>query len=164
MNQLQFNRRVFLQSLAAAAGTAALGRSAITVAQDNALNLWAAPIARPFDDWSPVNEKAGIEIAWSPKSASADEALTKMLVGDGQKLYDAFTDNGGGMEDAMGENGVIVELDPGRLQNWDFLRDDVKTPDGAAAHSIRYNDKVYAVPYISNADSLAYDWGVHSYL
>ena len=157
MQQFQFNRRLFLQSLAAVAGSAAVSRTGITLAQDSTLNLWAAPIAKPFDDWSPINQEAGIEVSWSPKSASADEALTKMLVGDGQKLYDAFTDNGGGMEDAMAENGVIAELDPGRMKNWANLRDDVKNPNGVAAHSIRYKDKVFAIPYIANADSLAYD-------
>jgi putative spermidine/putrescine transport system substrate-binding protein len=154
MNQSAFSRRIFLQSMASAAGAAAVGPA---FAQEMTLNLWAAPIARPFDDWSPIEDAAGIRVAWSPKSASADEALTKMLVGDGQQLYDAFTDNGGGMEDAMAENGVLAELDPARMANWDNLLAEVKDPAGVAAHSIRYDDKVYAVPYIANADSLAYN-------
>jgi len=153
--QSELSRRLFLQSVAATAGAAAIGHNAF--AQDNSISLWAAPIARPFDDWSPVEKEAGISISFAPKSASADEALTKMLVGDGQKLYDAFTDNGGGMEDAMAENKVIAPLDIARMKNWGNLREDVRNDDGVAAHSVRYKDKVYAVPYIANADSLAYD-------
>jgi len=157
LTQHEFTRRMLLQGMAAAAGTASLGVAGRALAQDNALNLWAAPIARPFDDWKPIEKEAGIAISFAPKSASADEALTKMLVGDGQKLYDAFTDNGGGMEDAMAGNLIIAPLDTSKMKNWGNLRDDVKNDDGVAAHSIRYNGKVYAVPYIANADSLAYD-------
>jgi spermidine/putrescine-binding protein len=158
-NQYEFSRRLFMGGLAATAGMTALGRTGSALAADNKLNLWAAPIAKPFKTWDEVNAKVGINIAWSPKSASADEALTKMLVGDGQKLYDAFTDNGGGMEDAMGQNKVIAKLDTSRMKNWGLLRDDVKSLSGVAAHSVRYNGDVYGVPYIANADSLAYDKG-----
>lgn len=157
MNQGAFTRRLLLQSTAGLLGTAALARAAPAQAAADELRLWAAPIMRPFDTWAPFEEKAGIKLAWSPKSASADEALSKMMVGDGRKLYDAFTDNGGGMEDAMAENGVIAELDTARIPNWNLLRDEVRDPNGEAAHSIRYQDKVYAVPYIANADSLAYN-------
>jgi spermidine/putrescine-binding protein len=61
------------------------------------------------------------------------------------------------MEDAMAENGVIAELDTSKMSNWGLLRDEVSDPNGAAGHSIRYDGKVYAVPYIANADSLAYN-------
>ena len=157
MSQFEFNRRMFLQGAAATVGVAAASRMAPTFAAGNEIRLWSAPIMRPFDTWEPFEEASGIKIAWSPKSASADEALSKMMVGDGRKLYDAFTDNGGGMEDAMAQNGVIAELDTSRMKNWGLLRDEVADPKGAAGHSIRYDGKVYAVPYIANADSLAYN-------
>jgi spermidine/putrescine-binding protein len=157
MKQIDFNRRLFLQGLAATAGGVAAAGIAPAKAAGPTIRLWSAPIMRPFPTWEPFEQQAGITIAWSPKSASADEALSKMMVGDGKKLYDAFTDNGGGMEDAMAENGVIAELDTSRMKNWGLLRDEVRDPNGAAAHSIRYNDKIFAVPYIANADSLAYN-------
>lgn len=155
MNQHAFTRRLFLKGLAGSAAVAALGRIPQAAAADT-LNLWCPPIARPFDTWEPIEKQAGIKIAWHPKSADAQEALTKMIVGDGQKLYDAFTDNGGGMEDAMAENKVIVPVDASRLKNWKLLKDEVREPGGSAAHSIRYDGTVYAIPYISNADSMAY--------
>lgn len=157
MDQREFTRRLLLKSTAGILGTAAVGRILPARAATDELRLWAAPIMRPFDTWAPFEEKAGVKLAWSPKSASADEALSKMMVGGGRKLYDVFTDNGGGMEDAMAENGVIAELDPSRMTNWGLLRDEVRDPNGEAAHSIRYQGKVYAVPYIANADSLAYN-------
>ena len=157
MSQFEFNRRMFLQGAAATVGVAAASRMAPAFAAGDEIRLWSAPIMRPFDTWEPFEEASGIKIAWSPKSASADEALSKMMVGDGTKLYDAFTDNGGGMEDAMAQNGVIAELDTSRMKNWGLLRPEVADPKGAAGHSIRYDGKVYAVPYIANADSLAYN-------
>lgn len=86
MNQYDFSRRVFLQGMAATAGAAAATKIAPALADGHAIRLWSAPIMRPFKTWEPFEEKAGISISWSPKSASADEALSKMMVGDGKKL------------------------------------------------------------------------------
>lgn len=157
MNQTEFNRRIFLKSLAGAATLAAAGQLPEEVfAASNEINLWCPTIARPWKTWEPLEKKAGIKIKWSAKSADAQESLQKMLIGGGQKLYDAFTDNGGGMEDAMAENNMIVPLDTSRLKNWGLLLDEVRNPGGVAAHSIRYRGEVYAIPYIANADSMAY--------
>ena len=156
MNQAEFNRRIFVKGMAGVAALAAAGKLPELYAASDGLKLWCPTIARPWKTWEPLEKRAGIKIKWSAKSADAQEALTKMIVGDGQKLYDAFTDNGGGMEDAMAENKVIVPLNPKRLKNWGLLRDVVRDPNGSAGHSIRYKGKVYGIPYIANADSLAY--------
>jgi spermidine/putrescine-binding protein len=156
MNQHDFNRRVFLKGLASASALAAAGGVPKLWAQGEELSLWCPPIAKPTETWEPIEQRAGVKIKWSPKSADAQQAITKMLAGDGQRLYDVFTDNGGGMEDAMSENGVIVPIDRKRLKNWNLLRDEVRNDDGPAAHSIRSKGTLYAIPYLSNADSLAY--------
>lgn len=156
MKQHEFNRRMFLKGLAGVSALAAAGGVPELRAAGEDLNLWCPPIARPTETWDPIGDRAGVNIKWSPKSADAQQALTKMLAGDGQRLYDVFTDNGGGMEDAMAQNGVIVPIDRNRLKNWNLLRDEVRLDDGAAAHSIRYKGTLYAIPYLSNADSLAY--------
>jgi spermidine/putrescine-binding protein len=56
----------------------------------------------------------------------------------------------------MAENGVIEPIDRKRLKNWNLLRDEIRNDDGPAAHSIRYQGTLYAIPYLSNADSMAY--------
>jgi len=108
-------------------------------------------------DWSAMAAQAGIEIAYTTKSARADEAIQKMVVGDGNKLFDALTDNGGGMENALASQGAIVALDTSKIPNW---RNILPTyhEGGFAADTIRYEGKVYATPMISNADSMAYDY------
>jgi spermidine/putrescine-binding protein len=80
-----------------------------------------------------------------------------MVVGDGQKLFDALTDNGGGMEDALASQNVLVPLDTSKISNWANILPFYRQ-GGSAAHTLRYKGKVYGVPYISNADSLAYNY------
>lgn len=159
MNQSEFTRRLFMQSMAGFAGAAAAG-SAFTAmaAEGEALRFWAPGIAKvAAKDFSAMAAQAGIEINNIAKSARADEAIQKMVVGDGQKLFDALTDNGGGMEDAMAENKAVVPLDTAKIPNWANILPDYNE-GGAAAETIRYEGKVYAVPYISNADSMAYNY------
>lgn len=159
MKQLEFNRRMFMQGMAGITAAAALGRVPGVFAQeDRALKLWAAVIHKVgAKDWSAMASQAGISIAYTTKSARADEAIQKMVVGDGNKLFDALTDNGGGMEDALASQGAILALDTARIPNWKNILPHYNE-DGFAAHTIRHEGKVYATPMISNADSMAYDY------
>jgi spermidine/putrescine-binding protein len=120
MRQQDFTRRVFVQSLAGVAALAAAGRVPGVSAQDaQKLKLWAAVIHKVgAKDWTAMEKQAGIGIAYTTKSARADEAIQKMVVGDGNQLFDAMTDNGGGMEDALASQGAIVPLDTSKIPNW----------------------------------------------
>ena len=156
MQQNQFARRAFLHGLGGLAAAGALGIR--PAAAQESLKFWAPGIAKVgAKDFSAMETQAGIRINNIAKSARADEAIQKMVVGDGQKLYDALTDNGGGMEDALAENKAIVALETDRIPNWSNIVDDYEE-GGAAAGTIRYKGRVVAVPYISNADSLAYNY------
>ena len=161
MNQREFTRRMVLQSSAAAITAAAAGAiPGVSAAQASGLKLWAAVVHKVgAKDWSAMAAQAGIEIAYTTKSARADEAIQKMVVGDGNKLFDAMTDNGGGMEDALASQGVIVPLDTSKIPNWSNILPTYKE-GGFAADTIRYKGKVFATPMISNADSMAYDFKV----
>jgi spermidine/putrescine-binding protein len=140
--------------VAAAAAAGLPGGSALAA---EPLRLWTIGIAKVgAKDWSAMEAQAGIPIAYNAKSARADEAIQKMIVGDGNKLYDAMSDNGGGMEDALASQGVIAELDVSRIPNWKNILP-IYNEGGAAAQTIRHQGKIVAVPYISNADSLAYN-------
>ena len=158
MNRTNKDRRRLIGLAGAGLAAGATGfRSLPAFAADEPLKLWAAGIAKVGGkDWSAMEEQAGISIAYNAKSARADEAMQKMVVGDGNKLYDAMTDNGGGMEDALASQNAIVELDVSRIPNWKNVLP-TYLDGGAAANTIRYEGKVVAIPYISNADSLAYN-------
>lgn len=158
MNQIEFNRRQMLALMGSAATAGLLPASAL--AQESALKFWAPGIARVgAKDWSDMENEGGFKLAPIAKSARADEAIQKMVVGDGNALYDAMTDNGGGMEDALASQDAIVELDVTKIPNWSIIEDRY-LDGGAAADTIRYDGKVVAIPYISNADALAFNHDV----
>ncbi len=148
-----------MQGLAGAVAAAAAGRvPGVSAQETKSLKLWAAVIHKVgAKDWSAMASQAGIDIAYTTKSARADEAIQKMVVGDGNRLFDALTDNGGGMEDALASQGAIVPIDTGKIPNWKDILPTYQE-GGFAARTIRYNGEVYATPMISNADSLAYDY------
>lgn len=157
MNQQEFTRRVMLKTMTAALAVSATGGVGSALAADP-LKLWTIGVAKVgAKDWSAMAKQAGIQIAYSAKSGSADEAIQKMVVGDGSKLYDALSDNGGGMEDALASQGAIVPLDTSRIPNWKNVLP-IYNEGGAAASTIRHEGKVIAIPYIANADSLAYNY------
>ncbi|MDH3741862.1 MAG: ABC transporter substrate-binding protein [Hyphomicrobiales bacterium] len=159
MNSIEFTRRRLLAMAGGAAAASALmpGMSAYAAGP---LKLWTIGIAKVgAKDWSAMEKQSGIQIAYNAKSARADEAIQKMVVGDGNKLYDAMSDNGGGMEDALASQGAVVELDTSKIPNWANILP-IYNEGGAAADTIRYEGKVVSVPYISNADSLAYNHSV----
>ena len=156
---------MFLRTMGAA--TAVTATSGLPFRQAIAaepLKIWTIGVAKvgakpgtSGKDWSDMAAQAGIELAYSAKSGSADQAIQKLVVGDGSKLYDAVTDNGGGMEDALASQKVIVPIDTSRINNWNKLLPHYNK-GGKGEGTIRSDGKVYAVPYISNADSLAFNY------
>lgn len=155
MNQTEFNRRQMMGLIGAAAAATSFG--CMARAQD-ALKLWAPGIAKVGGkDWTAMEAQAGIGINTIAKSARADESIQKMVVGDGNALYDAMTDNGGGMEDALASQGTIADLDTSKIANWANILPSY-LEGGLSADTIRYEGNVVAVPYISNADSLAFNY------
>ncbi|NQU69579.1 MAG: extracellular solute-binding protein [Rhodospirillales bacterium] len=160
MNQSEWTRRAFMYTAAGAGAAATLGGiPGASAAEGDALRIWANPGVHKVGakDWSAMSAQAGVEIAATAKSARADESIQKMVVGDGNKLFDAVTDNGGGMEDALASQKAIVPLDTSRIPNWKNILP-VYREGGLAADTIRFEGKVYSTPMISNADSMAYDF------
>ena len=167
MNQSEFTRRALLKTtgmatVAAAAGLSGMGQAFAA----DPLKIWTIGVAKVGaapgtggKDWGDMEKQAGTALAYNAKSGSADQAIQKMVVGDGNKLYDAITDNGGGMEDALASQKAIVPIDTSKIDNWGNLLDHY-TEGSFATGTIRHDGKVYAVPYISNADSLAYNKSV----
>jgi len=166
MDDFTFNRRQFLKTAGAATLAAAMGTLPFenAFASDKALKIWTIGVAKVGaqpgtggKNWDDMAKQADVNLAYSAKSGSADQAIQKMVVGDGNKLYDAITDNGGGMEDALASQKAIAELESSRIPNYSNILDTYKE-GGAAVDTIRYKGKLVAIPYISNADSLAFNY------
>ena len=109
-----------MQGIAATAAMVSAGHvPGVLAAEAKSLKLWASVIAKVgAKDWSAMEKQSGVKLAVTTKSARADEAIQKMVVGDGNKLFDALTDNGGGMEDALASQKAIVPLDVSKIPNF----------------------------------------------
>ncbi len=85
MNQSEFSRRAVMHGLAGVVGAAAAaGIPGAFAAKGEALRFWAPGIAKvAAKDFSAMAAQAGIGINRIAKSARADEAIQKMVVGDG---------------------------------------------------------------------------------
>jgi putative spermidine/putrescine transport system substrate-binding protein len=123
----------------------------------SSLKLWTIGVAKVTRTWEEMGRQAGVPLTFSAKSGSADQAIQKFFIGNGQKLYDAITDNGGGQEDALSSNKSIENLDVSKIKNWKNLIS-IYQEGNIAANTIRNNKgEIVGVPYISNADSMAYN-------
>ncbi len=121
MQQREFTRRLFLKQSGAAAAAAGLspmlGHHALAA---EPLKIWTIGVAKVGEAQARA-AKTGAPWRLRPasrsrtaKSGSADQAIQKFIVGDGNKLYDAMTDNGGGMEDALASQKAICRSIPRR--------------------------------------------------
>ena len=120
-------RREFLKNSALVAASASLSQSLVMKAMAaDPLKIWTIGVAKVTKTWEEMGKQAGVPLIYSAKSGSADQAIQKFFVGDGQKLYDAITDNGGGQEDAMSDNKAIVPLDVSKIKNWKTLFQHIK--------------------------------------
>lgn len=166
MTQNVFERRDFVKTLGAAALGLGAGARPLSALASDPLKIWTIGVAKVGEkpgtggkSWADMAAQAGIQIEYNAKSGSADQAIQKLIVGDGNKLYDAVTDNGGGMEDALASQGAIVPIDTSRIKNWSKLLE-IYGDNEPGTDTIRYREQVFSVPYISNADSLAYNRSV----
>jgi len=151
-------RRKFLKNSALVAAATTFSQSiALEALAADPLKIWTIGVAKVTKTWDEMGKQAGVPLVYSAKSGSADQAIQKFFVGDGQKLYDAITDNGGGQEDAMSDNNAIVPLDVSKIKNWKNLLP-TYNEGNLAANTIRNKKgEIVGVPYISNADSMAYN-------
>ena len=151
-------RRDFLKNSALVAAATTFSQSiAMEAFAADPLKIWTIGVAKVTKTWDEMGKQAGVPLTYSAKSGSADQAIQKFFVGDGQKLYDAITDNGGGQEDAMSDNGAIVPIDTSKIKNWKNLLPRYNEGNSGANTIRNKKGEIVGVPYISNADSMAYN-------
>ena len=151
-------RRYFLKNSALVAAATTFSQSiAMEAFAADPLKIWTIGVAKVTKTWDEMGKQAGVPLTYSAKSGSADQAIQKFFVGDGQKLYDAITDNGGGQEDAMSDNDAIVPIDTSKIKNWKNLLPRYNEGNDGANTIRNKQGEIVGVPYISNADSMAYN-------
>ena len=156
---LRLNRRNFVKNTSLITLSSCLSQSLIMKAlANNPLKVYSVNVAKVTNNWNQMSEKANVPIDFYLKKGSSKEFLQLFSkVGGGQKLYDAITDNGGNQEDLLFESESIVTLDTSRIKNWKNLIPQYNEGNFAADTIRNKNGEIVAVPYISNADSLAYN-------
>ena len=156
---LRLNRRNFIKNTSLITLSSFFSQTLIMKAlANNPLKVYSVNVAKVTNNWNEMSEKADVPIDFYLKKGSSKEFLQLFSkVGGGQKLYDAITDNGGSQEDHLFETESIVTLDTTRIKNWKNLMPQYKKGNLAADTIRNKNGEIVAVPYISNADSLAYN-------
>ncbi len=156
---LRSNRRNFIKDMSLITLSSCFSQTLIMKAlANNPLKIYSVNVAKVTNNWKEMSEKADVPIDFYPKKGSPKEFLQLFSkLGGGQKLYDAISDNGGSQEDLLFETESIVTLDTSRIKNWKNLIPQYKEGNLAADTIRNKNGEIIAVPYISNADSLAYN-------
>ena len=124
---------------------------------NDALKILTINIAKVTETWEEMAVKADVPISFNQKFGSPNDLVEIFSKGDGIELYDAVTDNGGNQEDILSKKKLIETIDVSSIKNWKNIIPEYKK-SGKYNRTIR-NDKgdVVGIPYLSNADSLAYN-------
>jgi len=96
---------------------------------------------------APIAAEAGVDVTIAP--ALAQDQVGKMMASGGTPPYDALLVSPG-QTAVLQELGLIEEIDPSRLKNWDLLIDSAKTPLGphvtVEVNGIAYNPETVPKP------------------
>ncbi len=96
---------------------------------------------------APEVVKAGYDITIAP--ALSQDQVGKMMASGGKPAFDALLVSPG-QTAMLIEAGLIVEIDPSKLKNWDLLIDSAKTPYGpnvtVEVNGIAYNPETVPKP------------------
>jgi len=154
----RFDRRAFLAATAALGGLAALPLTARRAfAQGLTITLADIGVGDPGGDWSPFEQATGHKVNLVSIGNSPSAILNQLIAGGGLTTFDVINIVGG-MQEPLVQNDLIVEIDTSRLPNWEknvYIREYL-APGSPGFEFIGYNDKVYGVPTVLQADSFAY--------
>ena len=120
---LRLNRRNFIKNTSLITLSSCFSQSLIMKAlANNPLKIYSLNVAKVTNNWNEMSEMANVPIDFYHKKGSSKEFLQLFAKeGEGQKLYDAISDNGGSQEDHLFEEESIVTLDTSRIKNWKNL-------------------------------------------
>lgn len=150
----EFNRRQFLKA-ASLMGVAAMAPLP-AFAANGTLTIADIGVGDP-GDWSRYTKASGYNVNVVAIGNAPSAIVNQMVVGGGTRTF-SIINIVGGMQEPLAQEGLIRELDTSRMPNWEkntyiseFLGKG--TP---GYRFITYDDKVYGVPSVLQADSFAY--------
>ena len=96
---------------------------------------------------APIAAQSGVDVTIAP--ALAQDQVGRMMASAGSPPYDALLVSPG-QTAMLEEAGLIEEIDPSRLENWDLLIESAKTPFGphvtVEVNGIAYNPETVPTP------------------
>lgn len=134
------------------------------------LSLAAPVIGFPSEE--PIGqsymEEYGVDLTHRNISAQPVELIQLFSAGNGQAEFDGVWANGGGMEDLMYGEDMIVEVDSNEIGNWDNIRSEYEE-GGTYRSTLESDGNLVGSPSSQNCDSVAHNrdvvedvnsWGV----
>lgn len=155
----KLNRRTFLGA------TAALGGAALTSslsgqlasAADRTVTIADIGVGDPGGDWSKFQAISGNSVNMVSIGNAPSAVINQLLAGGGRSSFDLINIVGG-MQKPLAEADLIQEIDKSKLPNFEnnTYIDTYLKPGTPGFDFIGFQDKVYGVPTVLQADSFAY--------
>jgi putative spermidine/putrescine transport system substrate-binding protein len=127
------------------------------LAAGRTLTIADVGVGDPGGDWSKFQEPTGNQVNLVSIGNAPSAVVNQLIAGGGQSTFDVINIVGG-MQEPLVDNALILELDTGRLSNWqgNFYIKQYLAPATPGFQFIGYEDKIYGVPTVLQGDSFAY--------
>jgi putative spermidine/putrescine transport system substrate-binding protein len=114
-------------------------------------------VGDPDGDWSPFEEPTGDQVNLVSIGNAPSAVVNQLIAGGGQTTFDVINIVGG-MQKPLVDNDLILELDPGRLPQWqgNTYIEQYLAQGTPGFDFIGYEDRIYGVPTVLQGDSFAY--------
>jgi spermidine/putrescine-binding protein len=162
MNKINRNRRAFLRSSVALAGSFVAtglvpGFAGRALAQTGSgVTIADIGVGDP-GDWSIFTEATGNSVNLVAIGNTPSAVVNQLVVGGGRAAFDVINIVGG-MQKPLATEKLIDEIDTSRLSNWDknTYISQYLSQGTPGFDFIGYDGRVYGVPTVLQADSFAY--------
>jgi putative spermidine/putrescine transport system substrate-binding protein len=127
------------------------------LAAGRTLTIADVGVGDPGGDWSKFQEPTGNHVNLVSIGNAPSAVVNQLIAGGGQSTFDVINIVGG-MQKPLVDNDLILELDTGRLSNWQgnsYIKQYL-APVTPGFQFIGYEDKIYGVPTVLQGDSFAY--------
>ena len=159
LNHQKISRRSILAGATAIGGASLLSGLTRPAWAQNGLQVTIADIGvgNPRGDWSRFTDATGHSVNLVAIGNAPSAIVNQLLAGGGRENFDIIHIVGG-MQSPLAEANLIEEIDTSRLPNWEnnTYISEYLASGTPGFDFIGFDDKIYGVPTILQADSFAY--------
>jgi putative spermidine/putrescine transport system substrate-binding protein len=127
------------------------------LAAGRSLTIADVGVGDPGGDWSRFEQPTGNQVNLVSIGNAPSAVVNQLLAGGGLTSFDVINIVGG-MQKPLVDNDLILELDTGRLPNWqkDIYIEQYLASGMPGFQFIGYEERIYGVPTVLQGDSFAY--------